>query len=89
MLTSYKDYLKILEVFSKTKPEKLIKAKNIEDEDKRIKALEIYRKLRELSFMSFCRLLRTHPHFNYRLNVLQLIMPRLSTKYLVIREECT
>jgi hypothetical protein len=29
MLTSYKEYLKILEVFSKTKPEKLIKAKNI------------------------------------------------------------
>jgi hypothetical protein len=89
MLTSYKEYLKILEVFSKTKPEKLIKAKNIQDEDKRIKALEIYRKLRELSFISFCRLLKTHPHFNYRINVLQLIMPRLSTKDLVIREECT
>jgi nucleolar complex protein 3 len=54
-----------------------------------VKALEIYRKLRELSFLSFCRLLKAHPHFNYRLNVLQLIMPRLSTKDLVIREECT
>ncbi len=54
-----------------------------------MKALEIYRKLRELSFLSFCRLLKAHPHFNYRLNVLQLIMPRLSTKDLVIREECT
>lgn len=54
MLTSYKEYLKILEVFSKTKPEKLIKAKNIQDEEKRLKALEIYRKLRELSFISFC-----------------------------------
>ncbi len=70
MLSSYKEYLKILEVFSKTKPEKLIKAKNIQDEDKRVKALEIYRKLRELSFISFCRLLKTHPHFNYRVNVL-------------------
>jgi nucleolar complex protein 3 len=89
ILSSYKEYLKILEVFSRTKPEKLIKQKNITDEDKRIKALEIYRKLRELSFISFCRLLKTHPHFNYRLNVLQLIMPRLSTKDLVIREQCT
>jgi len=59
MLTSYKEYLKILEVFSKTKPEKLIREKNIKDEEKRIKALEIYRKLRELSFISFCRLLKT------------------------------
>jgi hypothetical protein len=54
-----------------------------------MKALEMYRKLRELSFVSFCRLLKTHPHFNFRLNVLQLIMPRLSTKDLVIRSECT
>jgi len=58
-LTSYKEYLKILEVFSKTKPEKLIREKNIKDEEKRIKALEIYRKLRELSFVSFCRLLKS------------------------------
>ena len=89
VLGSYKEYLKILEIFSKTKPEKIIKQKGITDEAKRLKALEIYRKLRELSFLSFCRILRTHPHFNYRLNVLQLIMPRLATKDLVIRNECT
>jgi hypothetical protein len=70
MLTSYKEYLKVLEVFSKTKPEKIIKAKGITDDDKRKKALEIYRKLRELSYVSFCKLLKTHPHFNFRLNVL-------------------
>lgn len=58
MLESYREYLKILEVFSKTKPEKLIKQKNIIDEEKKVKALEIYRKLRELSFLSFCRLLK-------------------------------
>ena len=58
MLDSYREYLKILEVFSKTKPEKLIKQKNITDEEKKLKALEIYRKLRELSFVSFCRLLK-------------------------------
>jgi hypothetical protein len=89
MLTSYKEYLKVLEVFSKTKPEKIIKAKGITDDDKRKKALEIYRKLRELSYVSFCKLLKTHPHFNFRLNVLLLIMPRLATKDLVIRNECT
>ncbi len=70
MLDSYREYLKILEVFSKTKPEKLIKQKNITEEDKKVKALEIYRKLRELSFLSFCRLLKAQPHFNYRLNIL-------------------
>lgn len=89
MLQCYRDYLKILEVFSKTKPEKIIKQKGITDEDKIKKALEIYRKLRELAYVSFCRLLKSHPHFNYRLNVLQLIMPRLATKDLVIRNECT
>jgi hypothetical protein len=85
LLQSYKEYLKILEVFSKTKPEKIIKAKGIEDEDKKIKALEIYRKLRELSFLSYCRLLKSQPHFNFRLNILQIVMPRLATKDLVIR----
>lgn len=89
MLTSYKEYLKILEVFSKTKPEKIIRQKGIQDEEKRNKALEIYRKLRELSFVSFCKLLKTHPHFNFRLNILQIIMPRLATKDILIRNECT
>ncbi len=70
MLESYREYLKILEVFSKTKPEKLIKQKKITDEDKKVKALEIYRKLRELSFLSYCKLLKAQPHFNYRLNIL-------------------
>jgi nucleolar complex protein 3 len=45
--------------------------------------------LKQLSYVSFCRLLLAHPHFNYRLNVLQLIMPHLSTKDVVIRNECT
>jgi hypothetical protein len=89
MLDSYREYLKILEVFSKTKPEKLIKQKNITDEDKKVKALEIYRKLRELSFLSFCRLLKAQPHFNYRLNILQIVMPRLATKDITIRTEIT
>jgi nucleolar complex protein 3 len=70
MLDSYREYLKILEIFSKTKPEKLIKQKNITDEDKKVKALEIYRKLRELAFLSYCKLLKAQPHFNYRLNIL-------------------
>ena len=35
ILNSYKEYLKILEVFSKTKPERIIKQKGITDDDKR------------------------------------------------------
>jgi len=58
LIESYKEYMKILEVFSKTKPEKIIKQKNITDEVKRMKALEIYRNLRELSYLSFCKLLK-------------------------------
>lgn len=59
ILNSYKEYLKILEVFSKTKPERIIKQKGITDDDKRKKALDIYRTLREISYLSFCRLLKT------------------------------
>jgi len=70
MLQSYREYLKILEVFSKTKPEKMIKKQAIDDAQKRIKALQIYKKLREISFQCFCALLKKHPHFNYRLNIL-------------------
>ncbi len=87
LLGSYKEYLKVLEVFSKTKPERMLK--NQTDQEKYLKALELYRKLRELSFVSFCSLLKKHSHFNYRLNILQAIMPRLSTKDLLIRNEVT
>lgn len=89
MIESYKEYMKILEVFSKTKPEKIIRQKNITDEVKRMKALEIYRNLRELSYLSFCKLLLAQPHFNFRLNILQIIMPRIATKDMLIRNECT
>lgn len=49
----------------------------------------MYKKLRELSFISFCSLLKRHPHFNYRLNILQIIMPRISTTDLVVRKMVT
>lgn len=51
--------------------------------------MEIYRKLRELSILSFCKLLKRHPHFNYRLNILQIILQRLSTNQVLMRNECT
>lgn len=88
LLASYREYLKILEVFSKTKPEKFIKKQGITKEDvhRKNKALHIYRTLRELSFHSFCSLLKRHPHFNYRLNILQIIMPKISTNDIVIKK---
>lgn len=90
ILTSYREYLKVLEVFSKTTPEKGIKKKGIKDDDiKKKKALEMYRKLREVSMDAFCQLLTRHPNFNYRLNILQIIMPKLSTTDFVIRQVCT
>ncbi|CDW76954.1 UNKNOWN [Stylonychia lemnae] len=86
LLASYREYLKILEVFSKTKPEKIIRKQGIQDQQKKKRALDVYRKLRELSFISFCSLLKRHPHFNYRLNILQIIIPKISTNDEIIKK---
>ena len=90
LLKAYRDYLKILEVFTKIKPEKILKKRGFDqDLSKRRKALDVYKKLRELSLLSFTELLRRHPHFNYRLNILQIIMPKISTKDLLIKNTIT
>lgn len=39
--------------------------------------------------MSFCSLITRHPHFNYRLNILQIIMPKISTTDLIVRKTVT
>lgn len=49
----------------------------------------MYKKLREISFNSFCELLKRHPHFNYRLNILQIIMPKISTTEEAVRNTVT
>lgn len=61
LLTSYKEYLKILEVFANTNPEKIIKKQGIQNEQKRMKAINIYKKLRERSITCYCKLLKRHP----------------------------
>ena len=65
ILNSYKDYLQILEVFSKLKVGKL--AKGSSDKDK---SSTYYERLRSKSVICFSALLDRHPHFNYRLNIL-------------------
>lgn len=49
----------------------------------------IYSRLRLLAAESFCRLLKRHPHFNFRLNILQTIVGKLVAKDQMIRIECT
>ena len=68
MLKSYKDYLQVLEVFSKLKVGKL--AKKADDHEK---SSIYYARLRLKSVECFSRLLERHPHFNYRMNILQLV----------------
>ena len=54
LLGYYREYLKVLEVFSKVKPERMAKKRGLEDDEvRRRKAIDVYRKLRELSFISF------------------------------------
>jgi nucleolar complex protein 3 len=84
ILSCYKEYLQILEVFANVKVSKLSK----QTDDKASSSL-MYIRLREASIKSFCLLLERHPHFNYRINILQTIASRLSMKDRVIRDICT
>lgn len=49
----------------------------------------MYIRLRESSVKSFCMLLERHPHFNYRVNILQMVAQRLSIQDRRVREDCT
>lgn len=64
-LKCYKDYLQILEVFSKLKIGKLSK-----DSADKEKATRFYGQLRLKSVECFSALILRHPYFNYRINIL-------------------
>jgi hypothetical protein len=51
-------------------------AKISEEHGKKTEAL--YIKLKEKSVSCYCRLLKRHPHFNYRLNIIQALMPKIA-----------
>jgi len=70
----------VIEMFSKIKTARLTK-----DE----RAVSNYDRLKLLSMQSFCSLLERHPHFNYRLNILQIVASKLPYGDLVIRKLCT
>ena len=72
ILKCYKDYLQVLEVFSKIKVGKMSK-----DSKDKEKTLAFYEQLRLRSVESFSILLERHPHFNYRMNILQLVCQKL------------
>jgi hypothetical protein len=84
ILTSYKEYLQVLEVFSNVKVSKLSK----QTVDKSKSSL-MYIKLRECSLNNYCFLLERHPNFNFRLNILQVVASKLSNQDTKIRTVCT
>ena len=61
----------------------------IKDEVKKASLLNIYIKIRDESVNSFCKLLKRHPHFNFRVNILQTIMPKIASHELYARKEVT
>ena len=80
MLKCYKDYLQILETFSKLRVAKMSK-----DTSDKEKSELFYSKLRLRSVECFARLLERHPHFNYRLNILQMVCSKLANQDLDVR----
>ena len=84
MLKCYKDYLQILETFSKLKVAKM--SKNASDKEK---SEQYYAKLRMKSVECFANLLERHPHFNYRLNILQMICSKLANQDEQVRQVAT
>lgn len=87
LIKSYKHYLQIIEKLAKLKPAHF--AGRIEDPDKKKQMINVYSKMRNQSIESFCKLIKRHPHFNYRLNIIQTIFPRLSTQDKEIRAMVT
>ena len=51
--------------------------------------MNVYVKMRAMSIECFCDLLEKHPHFNYRLNILQSVMPRLASQDVQQRKRVT
>ena len=84
-LESYKKYLMTLEFFDKIKPGNLIRKMGIKNEDRKKSLYTIYSKIRDESVASFCKLLSRHPHFNFRTNILQTILPRIASHDLYAR----
>ena len=74
MLKCYKDYLQVLETFSKLKVANMSK-----DSSDKSKAGQFYEQLRLKSVECFVSLIQRHPHFNYRINILQLVCQKLSS----------
>ena len=70
LLETYKRYLTILETLSKIKPGHLVQRTKLDDENERNALYTTYTKLRASSISSFCTLIKRHPHFNYRMNIL-------------------
>lgn len=87
ILRSYKEYLEMLEKLAALRPNKLVA--KINDAAQKEQMLKVYSKLRQLSVHSFCCLIKKHPHFNYRINILETIMPHLANQEKAIRKEVT
>jgi len=51
--------------------------------------MSVYVRMRQQSVLSFCDLIEKHPHFNYRLNILQSVMPRLASGDTIERKRVT
>ena len=67
----------------------MIQKAGIKDEGEIEKMTLVYERMRNMSVTCFCSLLKRHPHFNYRNNILITILPKLSTRELSIRKEVT
>lgn len=89
LLLSYQKYLKILEKLTGIRPKSLIQKARVVDLAQKEKLLGIYIKLRDKSVTIFCQLVKQHPHFNFRVNILQTVLQLLGSKETVMRKEVT
>ena len=73
----------------KIKPTILINKLKVSDESEKDKLHSVYTKLRDTSISNFCKLLKRHPHFNFRENILQTVLPKLASHDIGPRREVT
>ncbi len=70
----------MLETFSKVKTSKLTKD---------VTQVKQYDLLKTNAVDCFCKLLTRHPHFNFRMNILETVVLKLSSQDLKLRRETT
>ena len=76
-----------MEKLQKIKPGQFIKSLNLPSQSQKDHLYKVYMRLRNTSFSNLCSLVKQHPHFNYRLIIIQIVFPKVASQDALVRRE--